>query len=117
MVESWTKLRKHIATTCISLNLEEQEVSDLQRFMRHAETIRKNIYCQPVSREILQMSIILEVAQESNDISKNEKQTSDSETSQKKKDQLSLTLSLFFSTTNGYVYCYYYKVIPCLPFS
>lgn len=43
-----TQLRKHIATTCITLNLEEQEVSDLANFMGHAEKIHKNIYRQPL---------------------------------------------------------------------
>lgn len=59
-----TKLRKHIATTCITLNLEEEEVSDLANFMGHADKIHKDIYRQPVmSRDILRMSRLLEVAQ------------------------------------------------------
>lgn len=59
-----TKLRKHIATTCISLNLSETEISDLANFMGHREQIHKNFYRQPlVNREILQMSKLLEVAQ------------------------------------------------------
>lgn len=59
-----TKLRKHIATKCITLNLEQEEVSDLANFMGHAENIHKNIYRQPLlSREILRMSKLLEVVQ------------------------------------------------------
>lgn len=59
-----TKLRKHIATACITLNLEEQEISDLANFMGHAEKIHKHIYRQPVlSRDILRMSRLLEAAQ------------------------------------------------------
>lgn len=78
-----TQLRKNIATTSLSLNLEDQEVSDLATFMGHAEKIHKNIYRQPISREILRMSKILEAAQGSNDRSENEKE--DSHSSSKKK--------------------------------
>ncbi|XP_066590664.1 uncharacterized protein [Prorops nasuta] len=72
-----TNLRKHIATKCISLNLSENEVSDLANFMGHAEKIHKNIYRQPlIDREIVKMSYLLEKAQgeESSD-----KDTDDSE--------------------------------------
>lgn len=59
-----TKLRKHIATTCIKLNLEEDEIKDLANFMGHNEKIHKEIYRQPIkSRDILRMSHLLEVAQ------------------------------------------------------
>lgn len=37
-------LRKHIAITCITLNLEEKEISDLANFMGHAEKIHEGIY-------------------------------------------------------------------------
>ncbi|CAG9814690.1 unnamed protein product [Phaedon cochleariae] len=74
-----TKLRKHIATTCITLNLEEQEISDLANFMGHAENIHKNIYRQPISRDIIRMSKLLEVAQGglNNDNSYSENSTDD----------------------------------------
>lgn len=63
-----TKLRKHIATTCIKLNLEEDEVTDLANFMGHDEKIHRNIYRQPVaSRDILRVSRLLEVAQGRNE--------------------------------------------------
>ncbi|KAG5875286.1 hypothetical protein JTB14_035927 [Gonioctena quinquepunctata] len=59
-----TKLRKHIATTCITLNLSE---SELANFMGHRENIDKSFYRQPlVNREILKMSKLLEVAQGAN---------------------------------------------------
>ncbi|KAG5884219.1 hypothetical protein JTB14_011708 [Gonioctena quinquepunctata] len=59
-----TKLRKHIATKCITLNLEQEEVSDLANFMGHAEKIHKDKYRQPLlSREILRISKLLEVVQ------------------------------------------------------
>ncbi|CAG9818124.1 unnamed protein product [Phaedon cochleariae] len=52
------------ATTCITLNSREQEVSDLASFMGHAEKTHKEIYRQPViSRDILRMSRLLEIAQ------------------------------------------------------
>lgn len=59
-----TKLRKHIATQCVNLNLDDNEVSDLANFMGHAEKIHKEIYRQPIkSREILGISRLLETAQ------------------------------------------------------
>ncbi|XP_074033455.1 uncharacterized protein [Leptinotarsa decemlineata] len=59
-----THLRKHIATTCVMLNLEPQDISDLSNFMGHSENIHKGIYRQPiVSREILGISKLLEAAQ------------------------------------------------------
>ncbi|KAL3276329.1 hypothetical protein HHI36_024421 [Cryptolaemus montrouzieri] len=71
-----TQLRKHIATICINLNLQEEEVSDLANFMGHHENIHKQIYRQPVmNREILNVSRLLEAAQgENSDI-----ETSDAE--------------------------------------
>ncbi|KAL3289322.1 hypothetical protein HHI36_003752 [Cryptolaemus montrouzieri] len=68
-----TKLRKHIATICINLNLQEE---DLANFMGHHENIHKQIYRQPVmNREILNVSRLLEAAQgENSDI-----ETSDAE--------------------------------------
>lgn len=58
-----TYLRKHIATPCISLNLQEQDVSDLANFMGPAEKFHKIIYRQLIlNREIL-MSKLLEAAQ------------------------------------------------------
>nr|CAI5851093.1 unnamed protein product [Callosobruchus analis] len=59
-----THLRKHIATACITLNLAEDEISDLANFMGHQEKIHKDIYRQPIaSREISQISKLLEYAQ------------------------------------------------------
>ncbi|XP_066596013.1 uncharacterized protein [Prorops nasuta] len=57
-----TNLRKHLATTCSSLNLTDDELTDLAAFMGHADKIHKEHYRQPVlSKEILQISKILEI--------------------------------------------------------
>lgn len=59
-----TTLRKHIATNCINLNLSENEVVDVANFMGHASKIHHDHYRQPiVSREIMRMSRVLELAQ------------------------------------------------------
>lgn len=59
-----TKLRKHIATNCINLNLSESEVGDVANFMGHSVSIHKEHYRQPIlSREILRMSRVLQLAQ------------------------------------------------------
>ncbi|KAF5307446.1 hypothetical protein FQR65_LT18402 [Abscondita terminalis] len=63
-----TKLRKHIATNCINLNLSENEVIDVANFMGHEERIHRKHYRQPiVSREILRMSQVLVSAQGGDD--------------------------------------------------
>lgn len=59
-----TQLRKHIATKCISLNLLEHQVEDLSNHLGHTEKIHKEHYRLPiVSRDILQVSKLLEYAQ------------------------------------------------------
>ncbi|XP_071581740.1 uncharacterized protein [Temnothorax nylanderi] len=59
-----TVLRKHVATYCIQLNLNDMEVSDLATFMGHSEKIHKDHYRQPLAtRDILQISQYLEAVQ------------------------------------------------------
>lgn len=63
-----TILRKHVATMCINFNLTENEVSDLANFLGHAEKIHRDHYRQPIiTREILQISKLLEVVQGKDD--------------------------------------------------
>ncbi|XP_039302367.1 uncharacterized protein LOC120359603 isoform X2 [Solenopsis invicta] len=58
-----TELRKHIATTCITLNLSENEVDDLANFMGHHEKIHKRHYRQSIPAvEIIRMTKFLEAA-------------------------------------------------------
>ena len=59
-----TELRKQMATKCITLNLSENQVSDLTNFMRHHEKIHKEIYRQPViQNDIIKISQLLKIAQ------------------------------------------------------
>lgn len=59
-----TILRKHVATYCIQLNLNEDDVSDLATFMGHSDKIHKDHYRQPIaSRDILKISQYLEAVQ------------------------------------------------------
>lgn len=59
-----TILRKHVATHCIQLNLNEIDVSDLANFMGHADKIHKEHYRQPLPfRNILKISQYLEAVQ------------------------------------------------------
>ncbi|KAL6253534.1 hypothetical protein P5V15_015382 [Pogonomyrmex californicus] len=70
-----TQLRKHIATKCISLNLLEHQVDDLSNHLGHTDKIHKEHYRLPVaSRDILQVSKLLEYAQGEED---NEDESSD----------------------------------------
>ncbi|KYN14503.1 hypothetical protein ALC57_13290, partial [Trachymyrmex cornetzi] len=58
-----TKLRKHIATKCITLNLSESEVTELANFMGHDKTIHKSHYRQSIPEiDIPRFSRLLNVA-------------------------------------------------------
>ncbi|XP_043267677.1 uncharacterized protein [Venturia canescens] len=73
-----TKLRKHLATHCLNLNLSNGQVTDLANFMGHEEKIHKNIYRQPVLQtDIVQMSNILKLAQGIDDESSCESENSE----------------------------------------
>ncbi|XP_029158991.1 uncharacterized protein LOC114941872 [Nylanderia fulva] len=73
-----TILRKHIATHCIQLNLNDVEVSELATFMGHADKIHKQHYRQPqASRDILKISQYLEAVQGEQNLS--DETSSDSE--------------------------------------
>ncbi|XP_050452408.1 uncharacterized protein LOC126852008 [Cataglyphis hispanica] len=77
-----TTLRKHIATHCIQLNLNDTDVSDLATFMGHADKIHRDHYRQPIaSRDILKISQYLEAVLEENaqDTSNESASDSDSE--------------------------------------
>ncbi|XP_067215627.1 uncharacterized protein [Linepithema humile] len=59
-----TQLRKHIATCCITLNLSEDQVTDLANFMGHDKNIHKSHYRQPIPElEIIRITQFLEAAQ------------------------------------------------------
>lgn len=58
-----TTLRKHMATTCISLELNEALVSEVAEYMGHSEKIHRQFYRKnPLEREIVQMARVLEAA-------------------------------------------------------
>lgn len=58
-----TKLRKHIATKCITLNLSESEVTELANFMGHDKNIHKSHYRQSIPElDIPRFSRLLNVA-------------------------------------------------------
>lgn len=70
-----TKLRKHIATKCITLNLSESEVTELSNFMGHDKSIHKSHYRQSIpALDIPKFSRLLNVA-----IFNNDKNESDEE--------------------------------------
>lgn len=58
-----TNLRKHMATTCVSLELSDALVSEVADFMGHAEKIHREYYRQnTIDREVVQMAQLLELA-------------------------------------------------------
>lgn len=80
-----TILRKHVATYCIQLDLNEIDISDLATFMGHSDKIHKNHYRQPLaSRDILKISQYLEAVQDAN---KNENLDEDSTDSNFENDE------------------------------
>lgn len=59
-----TNLRKHLATICVTLQLNDTCVADVAEFMGHAEKVHREHYRQnPIERQIVQMSQVLEAAQ------------------------------------------------------
>lgn len=58
-----TILRKHIATICITLDVSDNQVSDLANFMGHHEKIHKSHYRQSVITRDLAISRLLKYAQ------------------------------------------------------
>ncbi|XP_029157900.1 uncharacterized protein LOC114943614 [Nylanderia fulva] len=78
-----TELRKHIATTCITLNLSDNEVDDLANFMGHHEKIHKRHYRQSIAAvEIVRMTKFLEAA-----LGENEQQQSNNSDSEEEEMQ------------------------------
>lgn len=58
-----TKLRKHMATICVSMDLNDSVVADVAKFMGHAEKVHREYYRQNnIDREVVQMSRLLEAA-------------------------------------------------------
>jgi len=58
-----TKLRKHIATKCITFNLSESEITELSNFMGHDKNIHKSHYRQSIPEiDISRFSRLLNVA-------------------------------------------------------
>lgn len=58
-----TNLRKHMATTCVSLELNDALVSEVADFMGHGEKIHREYYRQnTIDREVVQMANLLETA-------------------------------------------------------
>jgi len=94
-----TILRKHIATSCIQLNLNDVDVSDLATFMGHADKIHREHYRQPLaSRDIVKISQYLEAVQ-GNTQSDNES-SSDSENTSKENQNENIYIQNFTDNTN-----------------
>lgn len=75
-----TILRKHIATMGITLNLTDNQITDLANFMGHHEKIHKEVYRKPVMvKDITEISQLLEAAQGVRDAANNLIDESDSE--------------------------------------
>ncbi|XP_029175402.1 uncharacterized protein LOC114943848 [Nylanderia fulva] len=59
-----TKLRKHIATRCITLNLSDPDITQLADYLGHDKSIHMQHYRQSIPQlEIVKMSRLLKIAQ------------------------------------------------------
>ncbi|XP_037052125.1 uncharacterized protein LOC119085748 isoform X2 [Bradysia coprophila] len=59
-----TKLRKHFASTCASLDLTDNDVTNVAKFMGHSDKIHRDVYRHnTLHREVVQISNLLEIAQ------------------------------------------------------
>ncbi|XP_066603897.1 MATH and LRR domain-containing protein PFE0570w-like [Prorops nasuta] len=58
-----TILRKHIATVCITLDISENQISDLANFMGHHEKIHKSHYRQSIASREIAVAQLLQFAQ------------------------------------------------------
>lgn len=76
-----TTLRKHIATMGITLNLTDNQITDLANFMGHHEKIHKEVYRKPVIvKDVTEISQLLEAAHGVRDATNNLIDESDSDT-------------------------------------
>lgn len=122
-----TVLRKHIATHCVTLNLQEYQVSELADWMGHADKIHKDKYRQTMtSREILHMSKLLINAQgldddENDSVSESESHcaagteetNSDlSGPSQKHRKRFLFIRFIFSNNCNSFIYYYNCDLLP-----
>ncbi|KYQ53660.1 hypothetical protein ALC60_04083 [Trachymyrmex zeteki] len=94
-----TKLRKHIATRCITLNLSEPDITQLATYLGHDKNIHMQHYRQSIPQvEILKMSRLLKIAQgEHQDI---EQQDIDEDNLQINAEENSLTINEKFQMDN-----------------
>ncbi|XP_039306736.1 uncharacterized protein LOC120358084 [Solenopsis invicta] len=89
---SSTKLRKHIATMGITLNLTDNQITDLANFMGHHEKIHKEVYRNPVIvKDITEISQLLEAAQGVRDEANNLIDETDSEDASETENSTDMT--------------------------
>lgn len=59
-----TKLRKHMASMCATMNLNDNDVTNVANFMGHDDQIHRNVYrSNTLQNEVIQMTTVLEAAQ------------------------------------------------------
>lgn len=73
-----TGLRKHVATKCIELELNENALGDVMKHMGHSEKIHREIYQQPIkSKTIVGVAKVLEAVQGPVDMDEEEDEMDD----------------------------------------
>lgn len=62
-----TNLRKHFASMCATMELSDNDLTNVAKFMGHSNEVHKAVYRHnPLQQEVVQMSTLLEVAQGKN---------------------------------------------------
>ncbi|XP_074106560.1 uncharacterized protein LOC141532219 [Cotesia typhae] len=73
-----TGLRKHVATKCIELELNDNALGDVMKHMGHSEKIHREIYQQPIkSKTIVGVAKVLEAVQGPVDMDEEENEMDD----------------------------------------
>lgn len=107
-----TTLRKHVATYCIQLNLNDVQVSDLATFMGHTEKIHKDHYRLPLaSRDILNISQYLEAVQGTVHVSNDKSSTDSSSENEELKDDRFLDRNEENACPSEYIYVSVFNII------
>lgn len=62
------KLRKHLASMCATMDLTDNDITNVAKFMGHSDPVHRNHYRHnPLQQEVVQMTALLQAAQGTTD--------------------------------------------------
>lgn len=87
-----TNLRKQFATMCATMELSDNDITNVAKYLGHSEKVHRNIYrTNPFHQQVGQMSGLLERAQCKRKITSNTVDQAEGESKRKQKKQESVT--------------------------